>query len=339
MCSIPYHWRPLSPPCLCVKVWGRAGRMRIWHGSSRCWCVSWVSLVFIFHSIDFQAEPWFPLWFWENQCTVWRRIRLYLDCLVHGTWFPLMRLCRLVINWTPFDWGIKAFQHPLVRVGLVCPLYPSPSTPCFAGCRCRTRSLLVASTMRWKRILRFSTRAVPFFSPWERLPDAEERYFCATWSWFPKAAQLLSFLYTKRAWRHRNSPWIWFDQPCRNEEAWFHSTVKRSFFATILYLYLLDPFHCIRDISVDPMVARSIVFLFVAGTSILRSLGWVGFLGEMDDRTCSIAFRACSMEWRRFRRRFPCSRSSGRLKRFRRRQRKCNIECLLEWCWWEWNVS
>ena len=43
------------------------------------------------------------------------------------------------------------------------------------------------------------------------------------------------------------------------------------------------------------MVARSIVFLFVAGTSILRSLGWVGFLGEMDDRTCSTAFRACSM--------------------------------------------
>lgn len=72
--------------------------------------------------------------------------------------------------------------------------------------------------------------------------------------------------------------------------------MKRSFFATILYLYLLDPFHLIRDISVDPMVARSIVFLFVAGTSILRSLGWVGFLGEMDDRTCSTAFRACSME-------------------------------------------
>ena len=75
---------------------------------------------------------------------------------------------------------------------------------------------------------------------------------------------------------------------------WFRSTVKRSFFATILYLFLLDPFRCVRDVSMDPMVCRSIVFLFVAGTSVLRSLGWVGMVGGMDGRTCLTVFRACS---------------------------------------------
>lgn len=52
-------------------------------------------------------------------------------------------------------------------------------------------------------------------------------------------------------------------------------TVKRSFFATILYICLLDPFHFIRGHALgDEATCRSITFLFIALSSILKALGW-----------------------------------------------------------------
>ncbi|KAK8805063.1 hypothetical protein WA588_000009 [Blastocystis sp. NMH] len=161
----------------------------------------------------------------------------------------------LVINWTPFDWGIKAFQHPLVRSLNTLFRWLSVSYAITVG---GVDNALKAdpSLLNTSGTLLLSVGTIAgcggtvFLRYLELVPEGGSTPSIPIYETNVTTSKL----------------------PVDLIRPTF--TVKRSFFATILYLYLLDPFHLIRDISVDPMVARSIVFLFVAGTSILRSLGW-----------------------------------------------------------------
>lgn len=120
---------------------------------------------------------------------------------------------------------------------------------------------------------------------------------------------------------------------------WFgvtRSEVKRAFFATLLYIYLLDPLQFIRggplfdDVRLLPLCwCRPSVEWLPSNSCWLRRCwnSWDGFgmEGEVRSRMCSRAFLLCSMRSPEYQRRFLRLQGDGVLRILMRNRRICNM--------------
>ena len=163
----------------------------------------------------------------------------------------------LTVFWTPFDWGLRIYQFPAIH--LICSFFhllKNSYALTFGGVDRALKSDPTLSYTSFSLLLVVGTIAGcggrVLMSYLDFAPED-----CAT---DPDLKEEGSETETSKLPQDLIRPTF---------------TVKCSFFATILYIALLDPFHMIRGhVFVNEVTCHFLIFLFIAFSSLLKALGW-----------------------------------------------------------------